>query len=178
MACNSIPTYIKVWAEQHKEDLQSYGKAWRESHKEKLKQYRIDNKERSSKYNQEYHQSHKTKRSKQRLDWHHRNKNNPQYKISRLLRSRLRFALNGIAKSQPTIALLGCDLPTLISHIESQFTEGMNWDNHGVHGWHLDHVKPCASFDLTKPEEQLECFNYKNLQPLWARDNLVKGSKG
>ena len=53
----------------------------------------------------------------------------------------------------------------------------MTWKNWGVKGWHLDHIIPCASFDLSLPEEQKKCFHYTNLQPLWAEDNLSKGSK-
>lgn len=48
---------------------------------------------------------------------------------------------------------------------------------HGVYGWHIDHIVPCASFDLSKPEEQKKCFHYTNLQALWWRDNIVKGDK-
>jgi hypothetical protein len=51
----------------------------------------------------------------------------------------------------------------------------MNWENQGE--WHIDHILPCASFDLTKEEEQRKCFHYTNLQPLWAKDNMIKGSK-
>ncbi len=51
----------------------------------------------------------------------------------------------------------------------------MSWENYGK--WHVDHILPCASFDLGKPEEQFKCFNYKNLQPLWATDNLKKQAK-
>jgi hypothetical protein len=65
-------------------------------------------------------------------------------------------------------------MSTLIKHLESHFTEGMNWDNYGVYGWHMDHIIPCAAFDLTKPEDQSKCFHYTNLQPLWAKDNLSK----
>jgi desulfoferrodoxin (superoxide reductase-like protein) len=61
--------------------------------------------------------------------------------------------------------------------LEKQFKLGMNWDNYGRSGWHIDHIKPCASFDLTKKEEQLKCFHYTNLQPLWARENLIKSDK-
>lgn len=53
----------------------------------------------------------------------------------------------------------------------------MSWENRGNFGWHVDHIKPCASFDLTKPEEQAKCFHYTNLQPLWARENIAKGDK-
>jgi hypothetical protein len=73
------------------------------------------------------------------------------------------------------MGLIGCSVPQLRKHLEAQFTEGMTWDNHGE--WHIDHIKPCASFDLTDAEQQLECFNYTNLQPLWASDNLSKGAK-
>lgn len=51
----------------------------------------------------------------------------------------------------------------------------MTWEN--KHLWHIDHIRPCASFDLTIPEQQRQCFKYLNCQPLWAKDNLSKGDK-
>ena len=103
--------------------------------------------------------------------------NDPNYALLRRLRDRTRKAiLEQLATKQgPTIELLGADIPTVRKHIESLFLEGMSWDNHGE--WHIDHIKPCASFDLTDSEQQKECFNYTNLQPLWAVDNLSKGDK-
>ena len=71
--------------------------------------------------------------------------------------------------------LLGSDFETVRKHIESLFKLGMSWDNYGK--WHLDHVMPCASFNLKCPIQQLACCHYKNLQPLWAFDNLSKGAK-
>jgi hypothetical protein len=68
---------------------------------------------------------------------------------------------------------LGCTVAELHSHLESQFTEGMNWGNQGANGWHIDHRKPCASFDLTDPEQQLMCFHYTNLQPMWATSDIA-----
>jgi hypothetical protein len=64
----------------------------------------------------------------------------------------------------------------LRQHLEAQFTDGMSWDNYGRDGWHIDHIRPCASFDLTDPEQQRQCFHYTNLQPLWAADNIRKGA--
>lgn len=73
--------------------------------------------------------------------------------------------------------LLGCSIKFLKKHLESQFKLGMSWDNYGLYGWHVDHIRPCASFDLSKPEEQRKCFHYTNLQPLWAEENNRKRAK-
>ena len=73
-----------------------------------------------------------------------------------------------------TMELTGCSKDELFTHLESKFIDGMNWENYGV--WHIDHIKPCASFDLTDPEEQKKCFHWTNLQPLWAIDNMRKGA--
>ena len=71
--------------------------------------------------------------------------------------------------------LLGESPAFVKDYLASKFTEGMSWENHGA--WHIDHRRPCCSFDLTNPEEQKKCFHYTNLQPLWAKDNLEKGGK-
>lgn len=76
-----------------------------------------------------------------------------------------------------TIDLLGCTISELRQHLENRFIGGMTWENHGLHGWHIDHIRPCASFDLTQPAQQRECFHYLNLQPLWAKDNMSKSAK-
>ena len=51
----------------------------------------------------------------------------------------------------------------------------MSWNNYGK--WHVDHIRPCIDFDLSKPEEQQKCFHYTNLQPLWAEENMRKHYK-
>ena len=99
------------------------------------------------------------------------------FKLKDVLRKRVRNALLGAAKAETTMSLLGCSVEDLKAHLESQFENGMNWDNHGIHGWHIDHIKPCSSFDLTDPEQQKECFHFSNLQPLWAQENWNKGNK-
>jgi len=53
----------------------------------------------------------------------------------------------------------------------------MTWENHGFDGWHVDHIKPCTSFDLTDLEQQKQCFHYTNLQPLWKKENFEKRDK-
>lgn len=102
---------------------------------------------------------------------------NPKFAISQRLRRRFNCALRvclggGKNKKTSVLNLLGCSMDELLVHLESQFTEGMNWNNRDK--WHVDHIKPCASFDLTDFEQQKLCFHYTNLQPLWAFDNHSK----
>lgn len=68
----------------------------------------------------------------------------------------------------------GCTPPELRLHLESKFQPGMTWDNYGRYGWHIDHIKPIAIFDMTDPAQAKEALHYTNLQPLWAKDNYSK----
>lgn len=99
-----------------------------------------------------------------------------QFKLRHNIARRILLALNGTSKQLPTMKLVGCSIEHLKKHLENKFQEGMTWNNHGKNGWHIDHIKPCSSFDLVNLEEQKKCFNYNNLQPLWAEDNLKKGA--
>lgn len=90
------------------------------------------------------------------------------------LRRRLGHAITKGYKSAKTMDLVGCSVEHLRQYIENMFQDGMNWGNYGLNGWEIDHIIPCCSYDLTKPEEQIRCFNYTNLQPLWAKENRIK----
>ena len=114
--------------------------------------------------------------------WMKRQPKDSNFKIAAKFRSTVAGALKkrkGVFKHTRTQILLGTDFKTARAHIENLFESGMTWENHGMgHGkWNLDHKQPCASFDLKCPVQQLACFNYKNLQPLWAIDNMKKGAK-
>ena len=102
-------------------------------------------------------------------------RNNIQAHLASTLRSSVRYALRGRKKSACSLSLIGCTIEELKAHLEKQFKPGMSWVNHSVKGWHIDHIRPCASFDLTDPEQQKQCFHYTNLQPLWAGENYSKG---
>jgi hypothetical protein len=101
----------------------------------------------------------------------------PQFKMAVVVRKRVILALKarGASKSKSLRELIGCSIQELKQHLESKFREGMSWENHGE--WHVDHIRPCADFDLTNPEEQKNCFHFSNLQPLWAEENLRKSNK-
>ena len=76
---------------------------------------------------------------------------------------------------------VGCSVEYLRSHLETQFEKesercghSISWENQG--DWHIDHIKPCDSFDLDLEDERHKCFHYTNLQPMWAPDNLSKSN--
>lgn len=106
-----------------------------------------------------------------------------RFRITHLLRGRMLQALKENHKTGSALILLGCSIEKFKHHLESLFQPGMNWENHGtyIHGkapkWHIDHIKPCASFDLNDPEQQKACFHWTNMQPLWGYDNISKGAK-
>lgn len=104
-----------------------------------------------------------------------------ELRVLRALRGRINASIKRakrtvefVKKCDLTKNLIGCSVDALIAHIESQFAEGMHWGNHGLRGWHIDHILPCASFDMADPEQQRKCFHYTNLQPLWGSDNIRK----
>lgn len=94
-------------------------------------------------------------------------------RLKRRVMSRIWSAMNSQSvNARGTFSAVGCSIQELRAHIEKQFTPGMTWANYGE--WHVDHIRPCASFDLSDPEQFLACFNWSNLQPLWAAENLSK----
>jgi hypothetical protein len=105
---------------------------------------------------------------------------NDNYKIDRLknnLRARISKIVSGAVKVGSAVKDLGCTIDEFKLYIESKFEPGMTWNNYGHRTWHIDHIQPLASFDLTLPEELKKACHYTNLQPLWAKDNLSKSDK-
>lgn len=135
------------------------------------------NKEEKRKYDKQKYKNNKEKIIKQKEEY---NKNRYQtdisYRIMKCIRTRIYGAIKNNWKSEHTIELLGCSIDELKKHLESKFLLGMTWENYGRYGWHIDHVIPCALFDLSIVKEQKECFHYTNLQPLWAEENIRKGA--
>lgn len=162
-SCCSI--FQAKYREEHREKVRATSKAWREQNleraRESFRRWRRNNLE----YARQKEKEQKLKECK----------NNPLFRIRKALARRIQHAIRDNQKSARTLELLGCSLAQFKAHIESQFQNGMSWENYGQ--WHIDHIKPCVSFDLSNPLEQKTCFRYSNLQPLWAKDNLKKGAK-
>jgi hypothetical protein len=127
-----------------------------------------------NKKKRETYQKHKdTINETRRKNLQKRRNEDPKYRAMMALHCRLYMAVK--EKTGKTMELTGCSKEELTTHLESKFTEGMTWENYGK--WHIDHIRPCASFNLEEPEEQKKCFHWTNLQPLWALDNIRKGAK-
>ena len=181
----------KIYRENNKEKAKIYRKKYDLNNKEKLKLsrkiYRENNKEKAKIYRDKYNLNNKEKvkfskekyriNNKEKINNYVKNRYQKEnnFKLKMLLRHRIYMALKGIAKSKKTKDLLGCTVEQLWIHLEKSFKPGMTRENYGK--WHIDHIRPCASFDLTKQEEQLKCFHYTNLQALWADENFSKGAK-
>lgn len=166
-------------------EAQEYTKQWYEALPEERKralddyskQHRLDN---IDKYKERSKQQYLKERDEGRL--RDRYNNDPVHKLRCNIREHVRQALkySNVSKTHSSIKYLGCSIEEFRSHIESQFREGMSWENHsrGEHCWHLDHIKPLATLkDITDEVVLKEICHYTNYQPLWEKENLSKQDK-
>lgn len=159
--CRAIKTDLAKDLDQKRKKL------WYLANKEltiqRSKIWALENKERDRKLRNRY------KRQKRKI--------NPLYKLKENLRGRLlsAFKVKSWKKDTRFNSYIGCSKEELFIFIESKFKEGMNWNNYGLRGWHVDHVIPLVS--AKSEEEMYKLAHYTNLQPLWAKENLSKGSK-
>lgn len=183
----------KAYAEKTKESKALYDKEYRKKKAEKIAEYKrqwaIDNADKIAEKMRIYRdekvkklriqKSEYAKRNKERINAKksiyekRRRATEPLYRLKKNTRKMVsRYMVNG--KSMRTQEIIGCTYEELKLHIEQQFTEGMTWENYGINGWHIDHIKPLA---MASTEEEIVVSNhYTNLQPLWCLDNLSKGA--
>lgn len=146
-----------------REQWRTASKKWRESHREqnlaRIKEWKAANPEKLAVMKRRHHE---------------RNEN---CRIRKTIYGRIysRLKNDRVRKLNATEELLGCDIQFLKGFLKAKFSKGMSWDNWGE--WHIDHVIPCAEFDLRDIGQQKQCFHYTNLQPKWAIDNLRKAAK-
>lgn len=167
----------------NKEKIDKRRKEYAIENKERIKAVRLNYfsseqyRKRKAEYDIEYRKNNKEKIAEHKKRWELKNRNEINFKIVRNLRRRIHHVIKDNYKSDSTIQLLGCTVEEFIKYLENQFTDGMTWENYGVDGWHIDHILPCSSFDLSIEENQRKCFHFSNMQPLWAIDNLKKSKK-
>lgn len=150
---------------RQREDKLVYQKKQRLNKPEYMKEYRIKNKDKIRKSTNNWRQK--------------KYYSDLSYRLRNILQKRIVANIRGYYKSQSTIELLGCSIEEFKTHLESQFHKDsrMNWETYGPKGWHIDHIIPCASFNLSDPEQQKICFHYTNMQPLWWDLNIAKSNK-
>ncbi len=158
---NNAKEYARQYRIRFPEKTKKDKEIWRKNNVIKNREGKIRWRKKNPKYIIEYHKKRKEK--------------DPIFRMSCAMRSRIgRLIKRRLGKKYFNFQkYLGCNSED--NHIFNLFKEGMTWDNYGKE-WHLDHKRPVASFDLTKKEDQIEAFNYKNLQPMWKKENYEKGS--
>lgn len=193
-------TYLKN-QEQVKERSKKYHHENRDEILEKRRKYYQENKELYSQRASEYYlenrekilnrvQIYKDKHPESLRRWREQNKDhvrkyNMRYKKRRMMEDplfdftiRIRkvvsssFRRRKIPKNSNASVIVGCDWEFFKKYIESQFKEGMTWDNHGE--WHYDHIIPLST--ATNEEEVIKLNHYTNFKPLWADENLKKSN--
>jgi len=155
----------------NKEILSEKNKKFRlenpEINKEKCRNYKINNPDYFSKWVE--------KNKEHRKKYIREYNSDPKNKIKNSLRGRINELLNKKYNNPRTLNLVGCDYEFLLKYLEDKFTEGMNWDNYGYYGWHIDHMIPISSAKTI--EDIYKLYHYTNLQPLWGKDNMRKSNK-
>ena len=183
----------RAYNSEHKEEIAQRAKAYYGEHKTEIRErsrlYREQSRDKQRESCREYYYKdhEKSKRrlrvaakanKEKRQEYANRKyANDVNFRLRKLIRSRIFRSIGGKAKPASPIKALGCTLAELKAYLESKFQMGMAWENWGVYGWHVDHIRPLASFDLTDPVQFGIACHYTNLQPLWAKDNLSKSDK-
>lgn len=157
---------IKEYKDLHKNSKKQYDLIYRENH-----QLQIQTKDKT------YYNKNKTVIKDRVIKWQKAQIKGSDYQLSKALRDRLRKAIQIDQKTGSAVNDLGCSIADLKKHLESKFDSEMNWNNYGFNGWHIDHIKPLNTFNLSNNEELKKACHYSNLQPLWAIDNLKKAKK-
>lgn len=170
--------YYDRYYKKHKEAVDAYRKQYRKDnpliYKASFKRWQQANPEKCTANTMKWYRANRAKLNAKEKD---RMNTDINFYMKKKLSHRIRMALKSQGKNKDglTVELIGCQVEELRNYLEKKFTDGMSWANRKM--WHIDHIIPLSSFDLTKKEEQLRAFHYTNLQPLWAEDNIRKSNK-
>ena len=172
--------YIKYQDEYRNENYQDLKEHSRLAYHKNKEPYLKRSKEQKIRLGDDYREYQKEYKKKNRkalnAKYLHKLKTDPKTKLRHTLRCRFRKLIKGYHKRNSVLVYIGCDVEFLKDYLASKFKDGMTWENHGSI-WHIDHIIPCVSFDFDCEEDLKKCWNYTNLQPLYALDNLRKGGK-
>lgn len=189
--------YNRDYRRRHLAELKSYAARYRNSHREKAKSYcksyYKENREEFIKQACDYSRKNRKECNARKRAWAMKNREKRRLyqkrwrakphlagvirlRIGDSFRQRIKKVLFKNGKSATTLKLLGCSVEDFRIYLESKFEPGMTWENYGS-AWHIDHIMPCAIFDLSRPEHQKRCFHFSNMQPLFREENQAKRDK-
>jgi hypothetical protein len=171
---------VKLYRENNLEKVKSAVKKNYEKNREFLleykKNYHKDNKDKYSELNKIYQLENKDKINLIKKEYiSFKRKTDKLFKLKESISGLIRSSIKnrGYKKQYRTEEILGCSINEFKSYLEYMFIDEMSWENYG--DWHLDHIVPAS---WAKNEEEIIKLNhYKNFQPLWAKDNLIKGNR-
>jgi hypothetical protein len=150
--------YAKAYREQNKELVKEKQKVWYNANIESRKEYRIRNKDAARDYEKQRYQT------------------DANYRMRKVLRTRLFKTVKGIKTSKSMMQYLDTSISSFKEWIEYQWKQDMSWENYGS-DWEIDHVYPCSLFDLTLEEDKQKCFHWSNMRPLLKKENGEKSNK-
>ena len=193
--------YLKSYYAEHEEQYAKNREAWRKknpnyfseynaAHKEKRDAWQEGHREHNNKRGRVYYWQHHEERLEYNREYSRENRDkfreyaralnlDPKHRLNHTISSGIRSSLRGNKNGRHWEDLVGYTREDLKRHLESQFTEGMTWDNLGRKGWTIDHMKPIAAWNFTSPDDPdfKECWALSNLQPMWFRENSSKNAK-
>ena len=158
----------KEWVKKNRERVRQNKRKWEENNPEKVKESKAKYRKNNRKKCQEAVNKWRRRKYAESID----------YRLTCTIR-RYCSHITKLMKQKKelrSIEYLGCTIEELKAHLESQWQEGMSWDNHGLHGWHIDHIKPLDWY-IKNSDDPWQANHYTNLQPLWAEENHSKNNK-
>jgi hypothetical protein len=191
--CAYQKKYQRAYYQAHKAEYRARGKAWRKANPEKAKllKRKHRNPVQSKRTTAAWRAAHPEQvastaaklkasrstsiyRAQRATAMREARKTDIHISVAGRLRNAVRYALTAqsVRKGRHTEEYIGCTFEELKAHLEKQFLPGMTWENRRL--WQIDHIRPCASFDLTQMAAQRSCFHYTNLRPMWASENNKK----
>lgn len=181
--CFNIKDAERRTTREYKENKSQYDSIYYNENQEKIlkrkKEYHIKNREKILKNKKQYRSIPEIKEKnrlyikKYKIDnrdkYYEYRRRHPHIIAWRRILYRTLYYL-GTEKQGHTQDMLGYSAVQLKHRIESQFKEGMSWDNYGE--WDIDHIRPLTSFDEDSTPDEVNALS--NLQPLWKEENMAK----
>jgi len=173
----------KEYRLEHKEELKTYAKKYRQDNHEEILIYQANYRkfypEQVKSAQKKYVESHREKYKTIFKRHYKKKRTNNSFKLTNTIRTGIGSSLKGNKSGRHWESLVSFTLDDLKYHLERLFTKGMSWENYGKNGWEIDHKIPISAFNFSRPEHTdfKRCWALDNLQPMWARANIIKHNK-